>query len=261
MNDRPGVWSHSEIVRPESVEVVDGRYLLAGEPFSTLGDFSVAGAFDDFTEILDGSDTAAAARSFVLRYGWPNLCRHGLPDRHDAAGCDVLMLDDRPALDVVALRRAAEALWSADDLARRVRRRQAWSAEPYKAVQRWPQSVGFLRNRTDPVQQRAYLAHWMTRAMQQCDVRPLVTWAGHKRPEVTYEVDGLLGLLVVEAVRRIAQERTERSYSCAVCGSPVWPNRAPKPGEQTYCSQASCQRERQRLNQAARRARAKESAR
>lgn len=258
VNDQPHVWSSAGVYVPSLVDV-DGRYLVAVEPFSRLEDVSVAAAFEAFTGILDEPDQAAAAAAFVMTYGWPELCRHGEPDRHKGGSlCAPLLRSDCSALDLRSLKRAAESLRSADDLARRVRRRQPWSTSSYAAVQRWPAHVGHpFEGASDPAIQRAYLAHWMTTTMRQCDVRPLVTWPAHKRPEVTYEVDGLVGLLVVEAVRRIAQEREERTYSCAVCASPVWPNRAPKPGEPTYCAQASCQRERQRLNQAARRARAK----
>jgi hypothetical protein len=113
---------------------------------------------------------------------------------------------------------------------------------------------GFVRGRN--VTDRDRIAEYLTALNRQTGVRPLVTW--DKRLSIVFAAEGLLGVLAILLTREIAARRDEQDeliYTCSVCGVPVIRGRPPQTDEAIYCTEKSCKREQQRLNQAAWRAR------
>lgn len=208
---------------------------------------------DDFLALASADPEQMAA--FMARYGVLELCgEHGRPDRHDeGAFCPFLEVDDgqRLGVSVHHVRRAARAF---ADLAQWGQSaRDAQKVSPRRGVDIQMLLPGIL-SRT--MSERERIAYHLTRLNRETGVQPLVTW--DKRVSFTFEAGGLLGVLSILLTREIAARRDERDdlvYTCSVCGIAVPRGRPPQPDEAIYCTEKSCKREQQRLNQAAWRAR------
>jgi hypothetical protein len=80
-------------------------------------------------------------------------------------------------------------------------------------------------------------------------------WRTSHQAEWTIVSRSEMGLYAVDVARSVASVAGRvATYSCSVCRQPVSPNRAPRSGEAVYCRTPECVREKNRRNQASRRA-------
>jgi hypothetical protein len=79
--------------------------------------------------------------------------------------------------------------------------------------------------------------------MDAAKVRLTARWRSHKRPELALVTDTAVGLYVADLLGNVGMvdERTGRTFSCSVCGSPHTAARAPRPADGLYCSKPECQ--------------------
>ena len=88
-----------------------------------------------------------------------------------------------------------------------------------------------------------------------------VGWEAHQTPRLTLRAQTSVALYVHDVLRHVdAIADEDRTYVCDVCGTDFVPAREPRAGEGHYCRRPECQRERQRRNQARRRAELKKEA-
>lgn len=213
-----------------------------------MGD-AAAQAFDPeevlaaFLELAAGLDPVEVA-AFVRRFGLPWATE-------DDRGVGV-------AVDAWWLVEGARAFHEAQRIGDLLRRNRS-KPDEWCYVNLWPWAVAWDEPPNDDQltvsqRDRQRLAEWLTSAMRAARVRPVVRWQPNQRPAVEYAAEGVLGILVLQLMRRLRAE-DDRSWACASCGQPVTPSRSPKPGEPVYCREKACHQEQQRRNQRAHRAR------
>jgi hypothetical protein len=220
---------------------------------------------DDFLALASADPEQMAA--FMARYGVLELCgAHGCPIGHEDAGCPFLEIEERTSLDTPWSHFEFGGRWGVS--VQHVRR----AARGFADLVQWGQSardaqkVSPRRGRdiqmllpgifTRATSERERIAYYLTRLNRETGVQPLVTW--DKRVSVTFAAYGLMGVLSILLTREIAARRDpndDLTYTCSICGVPVPRGRPPQPDEAIYCTEKSCKREQQRLNQAAWRAR------
>ena len=208
---------------------------------------------EDFLTLASADPEEMGA--FMRRYGVLELCgKHGRPVDHDEGGfCPFLEVDggQRFGVSVQHVRRAARAFADLVQWGQSARDARKVSPRRGRDIQ-W--LLPGILSRT--MSERERIAYHLTRLNRETGVQPLVTW--DKRVSVTFAAYGLMGVLSILLTREIAARRDPNDdliYTCSICGVPVPRIRPPQPNEAIYCTEKSCKREQQRLNQAAWRAR------
>ena len=92
--------------------------------------------------------------------------------------------------------------------------------------------------------------------VRQAPLRPEVAWQTPGRPQLVLSSESPIGLYAFDLLEHAELLSTEdRTYRCSACDRAFTPERPPRPGQGLYCPRVECQRERNRINQARRRAR------
>lgn len=246
--------SRSPIWMPGRVRVADEATLVWDEPREFDDSWpGPDGLLDRFCELESALPEEMAA--FLMTYGLPELCyQHGQPDYHKGAeaDCPVSKGETWTSLSVRHLRIAARAYSAVRRASARLAIRQCMEPDDYRYLQAF--RPGFLVTKDRSFfMQRTYLAEYLTWLFAASGIRHLASWPrGTKQPQLSFEVDGLLGLLTLLLWRDITGDRV---YRCDACGMPVERLRPPREGEGIYCVEPACRREQQRRNQATYRAR------
>lgn len=219
----------------------------------------------------DTSGQAQALARFVRRHGMPEICIHGLPIWHPgrptSRSCTLGTVPDHPELvgakvaDIERLANTLERLTSAVTRTKRDSRvpDQWWQSLSASALDPEADPDAGSDVRTIPEnapQVRRQLASMASTLMNASGVTARMLWTTHRRPEIAFYTMSGVGLLVVEVVRQLGLDEPDRTYECSICGQPYTPQRRMAANQVPYCRRAECQRARNRINQAKRRARA-----
>lgn len=248
--------AHAKLLLPLDVRVTDSVITWSGVKHRLEIEDADLVPFDDLDVVLADFKALAAADppdmgAFIERYGLLSICAHGYIDGHDqeteGGWCAPLDVDGRPGVKVRHVRAAARAFLALADWGRTARlglKRPDVGMDIQSLLSGIP--------RFGDATEREQIAWYLTRLNREAGGQRLITW--DKRLSITYEADGLMGLLADWLTREIAAGE-DRTYRCSVCSVEVERVRPPQPGEPVYCTKPSCKREQKRRNQAAWRAR------
>jgi hypothetical protein len=250
------VATKSEFVVPNQVVLVEGGIsgmLTWTNSLPETGHYVVrlGGLLEDFLALERATPDEMV--SFLETYGVPELCHHGVPDRHERARstgyCPMAVVEDgKPALGITSLHRVARAFAAASRLGVALAARTPGETQDWvdlQLAQRWSWSPSQFES-DEWRDRRALLAYWMTKLLRDCGVQALTRWTEGGRMTVTPEADGLMGTIALALAYDIGQRE---GYVCSVCATPVDRVRPPLAGEAVYCNKPACKREQQRLNQ------------
>lgn len=209
---------------------------------------------------------AALLAEHCRQFPAPILCQHGLGRAHVRGGCDAPERGGEVLLDVehvVAMIAGLDGLAAlAYHLAtqrkparpRQVENALVWPVLPpdYVALVR----AEMERDRSLLIERAKQLVTLsISEALRQSRLELAFDWAPYGRPEMVLAAHSDLAAYLADFARHIGTTTdADHSVTCVVCGQPHIPARTPKSGA-TYCTNVECQRERNRRNQARRRAR------
>lgn len=187
----------------------------------------------DFVNLGEAGDDEIIA--FARRFGPLGLCaEHGLlPAHQPGPRCPALPLDG-----------------------------EGWAEEP---LDHWREYAQVIRAAldlaaivaNDPGGVRSHIEHAVVieKVLRQWldGASPVFRWRDGS-PETTWTPGGLAGAIGIEASLAIA--RRDGVAVCAGCGTTFLPRRKPRAGDQTWCGDEACRRERQRRHTAKSRSKA-----
>jgi hypothetical protein len=185
----------------------------------------------DWLEIAREPYQPKALRTFVERWGVPEICQHGLPDAHTgpvitdpdlvATGCEPVMVDGRGAVrvsDVLhwARQTRADLVLAAELRARRETRGRS------------------KQTAADEDLQLTELAAAVDRLMAWCGVRPhFVWWRAVEAPKLRLQAWGPLGAVALQMALALTQ--THALAMCDGCGVPFVPSQVRRGDRRSWC--------------------------
>lgn len=263
------------------------------KPEPTKARYTVADAYEHLVAVtaLDPAAQAEHVLRHVQMYGLSQLCAaHGLPRWHTwperdrpaeaarslagtvprGASCPSAPVDESGPglLSVAAVVRMAEGYYAVEDLAYRMRNGRTITRRPLEdAAALLPKGdrdvtadLALIELERDGVPLPGHTRQLVVKAseelLKQSSARAGVVWIARQRPELVMKAFDAWGLYAVELVRRLAVDNRAKSvFVCSVCGDAVVLMRRPKEGDQIYCADPECRREKERRKKARQRAR------